>query len=190
MNEKKLASALLIFCFTAATMVASRSQAVTYEVNRSFTDGISTATLTGTVNVIIGNYVIQNANPNPFTAVNLNLTVNATSYNLTNALTDIVFGTGQFFIDATPTTLTFSTANGNGVNPADLIFSDNTNPSSTNRYAIGSNGNPAFEVAYTDAGFVVAGARFPTVFGTAVPEPSSITLFSLAMLWLGLRRRR
>ena len=117
----KIASGLLIFTFAAASLTASSSQAVVYEVNRTF--GIPSATLTGTVDVPLGNYVIQNETPNPFTDVNLTLTVNAFPYSLTYALTDLVDGTGQFFVDATPTTLTFSTANGDGSNPADLVFS-------------------------------------------------------------------
>src|SRR4051794_38596284 len=90
------------------------ARAVTYVVNRSFTNGASTATLTGTLDVPIGDYIIQNSSASPFTNVNLSLTVNAVSYNLVHALTDLINGTGQFGINATPTALSFSVANADG----------------------------------------------------------------------------
>jgi hypothetical protein len=178
-----------MFTFAAASLVTNSSQAVVYEVNRLFTEGFSIATLTGTVDVPIGNYVIQNTTPNPFTAVDLTLTVNASTYNLTNVSTDSIYGSGQFTIDATPTTLTFN-ASGDISNPADLVFHGN-HPLFINRYVIGSNGFPAFEVAYTDAGTVgTTGVSFPTVFGTAVPEPSSLLLIVAAGMMFTCRRFR
>jgi hypothetical protein len=142
------------------------------------------------VDVPVGNYLIQNAGPSPFTSVNLTLTVNATAYNLHNALTDVIYGSGQFFIDATATTLTFSTANANGANPADLVFSDNLNPAANNRYGIGYNGSPGFEVAYTVAGNAQAGVTFPVVFGV-VPEPATAQLAAgFLLLYLGRRHLR
>src|SRR5262245_22270021 len=113
MHKTILLSLSIVLWFSAA------AQAIVYAVNRSF----QTATLTGTVSIPAGNYVIQEQNPNPFTNVNLSLTVNAGSYNLVNALTDWIYNGGQFFINASPTTLTFS-ASGNGSGPADLVFSD------------------------------------------------------------------
>src|SRR5215213_7491426 len=110
------------------------ARAVVYNVNRSFSDallgGFSTATLTGTLDSPIGHFVIQNHSASPFTSVNLSLNVNATSYNLHNALTYLVLDGGQFIIDATPTTLTFNT---NSIYAADLVFSDHTDTSSHNR---------------------------------------------------------
>jgi hypothetical protein len=184
---KKLARGLLVFGFVAATLVASSIQATTYNVNRSF----SGATLTGTLDIPVGNYTIQNAGLSPFTAVDLTLTVNATPYNLVNALTGTILGTGQFIIDATPTTLTFDTANADGVNPADLVFSDTTLPFDHNRYAIGYNGLPGFEIAFTNTGDTSSSfVAFPEVFGTVVPEPSSLALASLGLLGMSYRRRK
>jgi len=173
----------IIYAATAiAAMVASSAQATLYDVNRSF----SGATLTGTVDIPVGIYTIQNASASPFTAANLILTVNATSYNLNNVLTGIIGGSGEFFINATATTLTFSTANANGGNPADLVFSDNTNPFNDNRYVIGYNGSPGFEYAYTDAGVAGAGVILPAIFGTAaVPEPTTMIAGALLLLPFG-----
>jgi hypothetical protein len=171
----------------AASMLASASQANVYSVNRSFTDGLNSATLTGTVEVPFGDYVIQNAGPSPFTDVDLTLDVNASLFHLTIASTDLILGTGQFFINAGATTLTFDTANADGGNPADLAFFDVAN----NVYAIGYNGAPGFQVAYTSAGDVIGGQSFPTVFGTIVPEPSAaIVVVSSVLALLPVRRRR
>jgi hypothetical protein len=180
----------LILALAAVLLMTSRARAVVYQVDRAFSDGFSMATLTGTVSVPLGNYVIQNMAPNPFTDVSLTLTVNAVPYSLTNALTDVITGTGQFTIDATATELIF-TANGNAVNPADLVFSDNLNPNAPNRYSIGSDGIPAFQIAATESGFVSSQmVQFPTVFGVAIPEPATIVLLAIATLGTGLVRRR
>lgn len=186
---RNLTSGLLVLALVTASIVASISQAAVYEVDRSFSSGLHTATLTGTVSLPVGYYDIQNGMPNPFTAVNLTLTVDATPYHLTHALTDVIYGTGQFLIDASPTDLRF-VASGDATNPADLVFSDNTDPFAFNRYAIGSNGVPEFQTAITEEGIVFGDVRFPDTFGIAIPEPVSITLYALAMLWPGLRRRR
>jgi hypothetical protein len=179
---------ILVFAFAAATMVASSAQAAIYFVDRSLTNGSSTATLTGTVNIPIGSYTIQNTVPDPFTDVNLTLTVNTTSYYFTQADTSLILGTGRFEIDATTTRLTFDPI-GNGSNPADLSFWD---ASHTNRYCVGSDGFAAFEVAYTDAGVFASGPVFPVTFGTAaVPEPTTTIIWSLlGGLAIGLGRWR
>jgi len=178
-------------CAGAVLLIASSAQAQIYNVDRSITDGTSSATLIGTLDIPIGSYTIQNASASPFTSVNLTLTVNATIFVLDNALTGIITGTGQFFIDATPTTLTFSTANSDGGDPADLEFSDTTLLYANDRYVIGSNADPQFEAAYTAAGSVLSTTvTFPTVFGTAVPEPTTLALAGLGGVCLLLFSRR
>ena len=178
-------------CAGAVLLIASSAQAQIYIVNRSFAAGVSNATLTGTLQIPLGNYIIHNAGPSPFTSVNLTLTVNSTSFTLNNALTGIILGTGQFVINATPTTLTFNTAHADGTNPADLVFSDNTNPAAIDRYSIGSDGAPHFEAAFTGAGNVNSSTvTFPTVFATAAPEPATLTLAGLGGVALMLFRRQ
>jgi hypothetical protein len=82
--------------------------------------------------------------------------------------------------------LTFSTANADGGNPADLLFADPFN----NYYGIGSNGDPHFEVASVADAFVVADVSFPDVFGIAIPEPTSLMLIVAASMMLPCRRFR
>jgi hypothetical protein len=180
-------SALLkIVTATLGLVAPSRTMADLYFVHRVW----SNATLTGTLQLPAGNYTIMNQSPAPFTAVNLTLSVNGTPIVLlTNANTQIIRGTGQFFINATPTTLTFSTANGNGTNPADLVFV-NTDVFDVPRYAIGSDGNPGFEIADYLGGFSLAGVTFPTVFGIAIPEPCTVTLGAVGVATLMITRRR
>jgi hypothetical protein len=121
--------------------------------------------------------------------VNLSLTVNATSYTLANTWTARINGTGQFLINATPTTLTFSTANADGQNSAILYFL----PSfpGLNEYHIGSDSVSMFEEAITGAGDVFARSTLPTVFGTAVPEPSTRLLLGIGAISLfGYRKAK
>ena len=188
--KKKKNCVHFLFGFAAVSLVASSALATTYSVNRSFTDGFGTASLVGTVDIPQGNYTLQNAPATPFTNVNLTLTVNSTPYPLTNSLTDLILFNGQFLINAGPTTLIFDTANADGSNPADLIFSDNFAPTNNNRYVIGYNGTPGFEVGYTDSGSVVVVETFPTIFGVVVPEPSALILISLGAMALTTIRRR
>ena len=114
-----LAAAMVIF----ALIDARPAGAATYDVNLSFTGG-GTASLVGTVDLPLGNYTIMNGAPDPFTAVNLILTVNGTPFSLVQANTSLITGTGQFLINANASTLIFNTANANAGNPADLRFQD------------------------------------------------------------------
>jgi hypothetical protein len=178
---------LTILTATLGLVAPSRTMADLYFVHRVW----SNATLTGTLQLPEGNYTIMNQSPAPFTAVNLTLSVNGTPIVLfTNANTQSIRGTGQFFINATPTTLTFSTANGNGTNPADLEFV-NTGQFDIPRYAIGTDGAPTgFEVAFYSGGSPLASVTFPTIFGIAIPEPSTFSLGAVGVATLMITRRR
>jgi hypothetical protein len=74
------------------------------------------------------------------------------------------------------------------MNSAELVYTDfGGDFGFLNYYRIGSSANPAFETAYVTtppAGgpFVTADATFPTAFGTAVPEPTSLMLIVAAGL--------
>jgi hypothetical protein len=181
-------SGSLVVALLSASLVTSSAQAVVYEVNRSFTEGSLLATLTGTVSVTLGNYVIQNAAPNPFTDVNLTMHVDGVSYSLTNALTGLISGSGQFVVDATAMSLEFA-ASGDELNPADLVFSDSTELFSPIRYGIGSDSDAAFEAAYGGPSYVVAAVQFPVVFGVAIPEPSTGLMLLIGMAAVGTLRR-
>jgi hypothetical protein len=160
-----------------------------YDVYRSFSDQDWTATLAGTVAIPEGNYTLMNRAPSPFTSVDLTLTMNGNSYPLHHASTDLIYGTGQFIVLASPTTLTFNTANADSTNPADLIFSYGADSQSPPRYGLGSDGNPNFEIAITDEISLLANPNFPLVFGV-VPEPSTLSLFFIALGVAAIRKTR
>lgn len=184
------AGAALLIGSSANAQVSTNAPVLTYAVDRSFTDGINTSTLVGTVSIPVGNYTIQNSSASPFTSVNLTLTVAGTPYTVDNALTAGIFGTGQFMINASPTSLTFNTANFNASNPADLTFSQTT-MASGGEYFIGSDGDPHFEAAYTGSAYILSSAvTFPTVFGTAVPEPTTLALAGLGAVTAFVVARR
>ena len=109
---------------------------------------------------------------------------------MNNVFTDYISGSGQFSITASPASLIFD-PRGDAYNPADLVFSDKLVSSDPNRYAIGANGNPAFEVAYTVAGNVPAdiAPSFPVTFAV-VPEPSVLSLLVIAFGSTAIRRFR
>ena len=169
----------------AAMLTPVAATAVTFTVNRSWSQSGNNASLVGTVDVPIGSYTIQDGTPNPFTNVNLTLTVNSNPFTLNTADTSFIYGTGQFLVNATSSTLTFNTANANGGNPADLSFVNSSTGLVDPLYAIGSDGNPGFEGAVGRLLEVVAPVSLPVTFGTAqaqqVPEPTSI----LGLLALG-----
>jgi hypothetical protein len=170
----------------AAMLTPVAATAVTFTVNRSWSGFGNNASLVGTVDVPVGSYTIQNGTPNPFTNVNLILTVNGNPFPVLNtADTSLVSGTGQFLVNATSSTLTFNTANANGSNPADLAFVNSSTSFAGPRYAIGFDGSPGFEIATGTSPNVLASVAFPVTFGTVqqvqqVPEPAS--LFGLGVL--------
>ncbi len=168
----------------AAMLTPVAAKAVTFTVNRSWSNGSDNASLVGTVDVPIGSYTIQNGTPNPFTNVNLILTVNSNPFTLDAANTSGVFGTGQFLVNATSSTLTFNTANADGSNQAFLAFVDSSTGLTRPLYGIASP-NVSAEVGASTLVSVFASVSFPVTFGTAqtaqqVPEPAS--LFGLGVL--------
>jgi len=176
----------------AAMLTPVAAKAITYTVNRSWSSGSDNASLVGTVDVPIGSYTIQNGTPNPFTNVNLTLTVNSNPFTLNTADTSFIYGTGQFLVNATSSTLTFNT-NVSGFNAARVRFQNSGNPFGNRRYEIGTFLNPFtgqlvnLEGSTASPGFteVVASVSLPVTFGTAqtaqqVPEPAS--LFGLGVL--------
>ncbi|NCS48254.1 MAG: PEP-CTERM sorting domain-containing protein [Microcystis aeruginosa BK11-02] len=172
----------------AAMLTPVAATAVTFTVNRSWSSGSNNASLVGTVDVPVGSYTIQNGTPNPFTNVNLILTVNGNPFPVLNAAnTSSISGTGQFLVNATSSTLTFNTANANGSNTADLAFVNSSTGFGGPLYAIGFDSIPGFEIAVgtSPSPSVVASVAFPVTFGTVqqvqqVPEPAS--LFGLGVL--------
>jgi len=189
-NSPCCASVILAFIILVA--IVHGANGVTYTVNRSWTDGIGTASLVGTVDVPLGDYTIMNRGADPFTNVSLTLTLNGRPFVLDHADTSFIAGTGQFFIDATLSYLIFDTANADGSNPADLDF---FNAANTTHYAIGSDGDPGFERGLSPvAPDVIGDLTFPVVFGTAansVPETSStLALLGFVLIGMGAARKR
>jgi hypothetical protein len=169
----------------AAMLTPVAATAVTFTVNRSWSESGNNASLVGTVDVPVGSYTIQNGTPNPFTNVNLTLTVNSNPFTLNTADTSLVSGTGQFLVNATSSTLTFNTANADGTNRANLAFVNSSTGFGGPFYVIGTDGVPGFEIAINTSPDVVASVAFPVTFGTVqqvqqVPEPAS--LFGLGVL--------
>ena len=170
----------------AAMLTPVAATAVTFTVNRSWSGFGNNASLVGTVDVPVGSYTIQNGTPNPFTNVNLILTVNGNPFPVLNAAdTSNISGTGQFLVNATSSTLTFNTANADGSNPADLVFVNSSTGFGGPFYVIGTDGVPGFETTINTSPGVTASVAFSVTFGTVqqvqqVPEPAS--LFGLGVL--------
>ncbi|MCZ8119796.1 MAG: PEP-CTERM sorting domain-containing protein [Microcystis sp. LE18-22.4A] len=179
----------------AAMLTPVAATAVTFTVNRSWSNGSNNASLVGTVDVPIGSYTINSTGtPNPFTNVNLTLTVNGTPFTLDTVVipSGSISGTGQFLVNATSSTLTFNT-NVSGFNAARVRFQNSGNPFGNRWYEIGTFLDfftfqlVNFEGSIASPGFteVVASVSLPVTFGTAqtaqqVPEPAS--LFGLGVL--------
>ena len=206
MNKNPLIPTLALAGATslAAMLTPVAAMAVTFNVNRSWSNSGNNASLVGTLDVPIGSYTIQNGTPNPFTNVNLTLTVNGNPSPVLNvADTSLVVGTGQFLVNATPSVLTFNTANATNLsNRANLLFNNLSTGVSGARYSIGSDSNPGYQVAINTSPPVVAsvalGGATPVTFGTAqqqpttsVPEPSAtLGLLGLGLLGVGSALKR
>ena len=92
----------------AAMLTPVAATAVTFTVNRSWSESGNNASLVGTVDVPVGSYTIQNGTPNPFTNVNLTLTLNGNAVTLNAVdLTDTL-APAQFLVNATSSVLTFN----------------------------------------------------------------------------------
>ena len=178
---------ILLAGIAVAGMITTSAQGESYYVNRSFSQNGNIATLIGTLDVPLGNYTIMNKGDSPFTSVNLTLTVNSFSYSMDNAVTGGIFGTGKFLISATPTSLTFGTADANGFNQANLYFIETPSGGAT-YYVIGSDSSPGFELAFNGATAVSRRLVFPHLFGLVVPEPSTFALLVLGSAFIVRRR--
>ncbi len=177
----------------AAMLTPVAAKAVTFTVNRSWSQSGNNASLVGTVDVPIGSYTINSTGtPNPFTNVNLTLTVNGNPFTLDAANTLLLSGTGQFLVNATSSTLTFNT-NVSSFDQATVRFQNSGNPFGNRWYEIGTFLDfftfqlVNFEGSIASPSFteVVASVSLPVTFGTAqtaqqVPEPAS--LFGLGVL--------
>jgi hypothetical protein len=97
--------------------------------------------------------------------------------------TSLIFGTGQFLIFANGLSLTFDSANGDGFNPADLLFRDATN---MDYYGIGSDGLPHFQTGIIGGNTVLdSSISFPNRFGHAPDTGSTLAMLSISLLGLG-----
>ncbi|CCI24485.1 PEP-CTERM sorting domain-containing protein [Microcystis aeruginosa] len=179
----------------AAMLTPVAATAITYTVNRSWSSGSNNASLVGTVDVPIGSYTINSTGtPNPFTNVNLTLTVNGNPFTLDTVVipSGSITGTGQFLVNATSSTLTFNT-NASGFYYATVRFQNSGNPFGNRQYEIGTffdfftSQLVNLEGSISSPGFtsVLASVSLPVTFGTAqtaqqVPEPAS--LFGLGVL--------
>jgi hypothetical protein len=195
-SSKPLLPAFAAFIAAATLALAPSANAVSYDVLRSWTDGIGgTGSLSGTVDIPLGDYSISTPDPSPFTNVNLTMILNGGSPIILNhASTSLIFGIAQFLISATATSLIFDTVGGGPSSPADLQF---WNASETARYVIGSDGNPHFEAGFSLVGpSIVGSVTFPIVFGTATPTSSvpdsgsTLAMLSMALLGVGIGLRR
>ena len=213
MNKNQLLPTLALAGATslAAMLTPVAAMAIpvvtTFNVNRSWSQGSDTASLVGTVDVPVGSYTIQNGTPNPFTNVNLTLTVNGNAVTL-NAVVAATAGPAQFLVDATSSVLTF---NPDVSDPgcffgcsSSLEFINSSQGTSGLLYRIqsfssfGISGSEEQGVIQSPFTLVVSSTNFPVTFGTAqqqpptsVPEPTAtVGLLGLGLLGVGSALKR
>lgn len=162
--------------------LGSNATAATFSVNRSWNNlgnPTQTASLVGTVEIPLGSYSVDIGDPDPFTSVDLLLTVNGNSFNLTDASTGTITpDTVDFLIEATETALIFDVSNVTAGDRGFLAFIGMNTPV----YSIGRDFAIASEATFGADGFgsgpdVSASINLPVIFGTnvdAIPEPLTI----------------
>jgi hypothetical protein len=167
-------SRLRAAALTLLLMSAFSALAGTYTVNRAWGDDGSSpvsspgsrASLTGTVNIPDGVYVLDKNSPSPFSAVNLTLTMNADGETLAIAMTEVytrISGNAKVIIRADGHQLTFQhTGNASSTDAAVVQFWDAGDLAC---YALGQDIVVDSQMAFCAGSFVVDKIVFPQVLG-------------------------
>ncbi|MEA5576090.1 hypothetical protein [Anabaena sp. UHCC 0451] len=163
---------------TAAILAsATPSKALTFNVNQSWTGSFAgngnVATLTGTVDIPVGNYTRNNGNQSsPFTGVNLTLNINGVSDALNASSLNIVNTLASYFINVSSADIKISTSGASGAGSNYLLF---TSTSTSSRVLFGSDANPAFVFGSLSSGtLAVTDSSFPLTLGTVAPTPTPV----------------